>query len=146
MEAFGLKKRTIVKLDGLMPAPTVGTLPDDMIHPSEPRILTVREHARLQSFPDWFDFKGPYTSGGMRRRLACPRYTQVGNAVPPLLGLALGRVVVGMLRDMGGECLRDAAAIIEVLPEIHSRADGRRDCRRFEARLRQRIFAFASKP
>jgi len=118
MEAFGLKKRTVVKLSNELPAPTVGTLPDDMVHPTEPRILTVRENARLQSFPDWFDFTGPYTSGGIRRRLACPRYTQVGNAVPPLLARALGNTVLSLLRDMGGNLLDDQAAIDQVLLKV----------------------------
>ena len=70
------------------------TLPDDMIHYAEPRILTVREMARLQSFPDWFQFKGKYTTGGDRRTKECPRYTQVGNAVPPLLAEAIGRALL----------------------------------------------------
>ena len=59
--------------------------------------MTVREHARLQSFPDWFDFKGPYTTGGTKRKEACPKYTQVGNAVPPLLAEAIGEVIVDLI-------------------------------------------------
>lgn len=88
------KKHTVYILDPNRPAPTVTTLPDDMIHYSEPRILTVREMARLQSFPDTFQFKGKYTTGGDRRTKECPRYTQVGNAVPPLLAEALGRALM----------------------------------------------------
>lgn len=88
--AFGLKKQRIFPMAELDPAPTVTTLPDDILHYSEPRILTVRECARLQSFPDWFDFVGKFTTGGDRRTRECPRYTQVGNAVPPFLGRALG--------------------------------------------------------
>jgi DNA (cytosine-5)-methyltransferase 1 len=71
-------------------APTVTTIPDDFIHYSEPRVMTVRECARLQSFPDWFKFKGPYTTGGKRRAHQTPRYTQVGNAVPPLFAEIIG--------------------------------------------------------
>jgi DNA (cytosine-5)-methyltransferase 1 len=84
-----LKHRTVPMHPG-KPAPTLTTLPDDILHYDEPRILTVREYARLQSFPDWFRFKGKYTTGGQSRRTECPRYTQVGNAVPPLLGRAIG--------------------------------------------------------
>lgn len=84
------KKRTLTPLHPDKPSATVTTLPDDMVHYSEPRILTVRESARLQSFPDWYEFHGVYTTGGKRRKFTCPRYTQVGNAVPPLLSRALG--------------------------------------------------------
>ena len=92
-------KRTTTPLDGQAPAPTVTTLPDDLVHYSDPRTMSVREHARLQSFPDWFSFRGPYTSGGSQRRRACPRYTQVGNAVPPLLAEGLGETLIGLLAD-----------------------------------------------
>lgn len=100
---LGIKKRSTTPISSEKPSPTVTTLPDDLIHYGEPRILTVREHARLQSFPDWFAFKGPYTSGGSRRRTACPRYTQVGNAVPPLLAEAFGEMLVGLLNPLAVE-------------------------------------------
>jgi DNA (cytosine-5)-methyltransferase 1 len=90
---FKLKKHRIYPMSADEPAPTITTLPDDILHFGDPRILTVREYARLQSFPDWFVFKGKYTTGGDRRTKECPRYTQVGNAVPPLLGLALGKAL-----------------------------------------------------
>ena len=87
---YGLKKRSVKVLDPNDVAPTVTTIPDDFIHYSEPRVMTVRECARLQSFPDWFKFKGPYTTGGKRRAHQTPRYTQVGNAVPPLFAEIIG--------------------------------------------------------
>ena len=93
-------KHSIVWLSPDNPSHTLTTLPDDLLHYSEPRILTVRECARLQTFPDWFEFKGNYTTGGSRRKKECPRYTQVGNAVPPLLAEALGRALIGMLSRM----------------------------------------------
>jgi DNA (cytosine-5)-methyltransferase 1 len=95
---FGLLKQRVHPLAKDRPAPTVTTLPDDLLHYSEARILSVREHARLQSFPDWFKFLGKFTTGGDRRVRECPRYTQVGNAVPPLLARALG-VAIGRLLD-----------------------------------------------
>ena len=89
----GIHKRSTTPLHPDKIAHTVTTLPDDFIHYCEPRILTVRENARLQTFPDWFEFHGKYTTGGKKRRVECPRYTQVGNAVPPLLAEAIGRTL-----------------------------------------------------
>lgn len=93
-QKFSTKKQCLTPLHPDMLARTVTTLPDDMIHYAEPRILTVRENARLQTFPDWFSFKGKYTTGGHRRKKECPRYTQVGNAVPPLLAEAIGETLL----------------------------------------------------
>lgn len=93
-DRLGLKKHAITVLCKDLPAPTITTLPDDIIHYSEPRILTARETARIQSFPDWFEFTGKYTTGGVSRKLDCPRYTQIGNAVPPLLSEAIGLVLL----------------------------------------------------
>lgn len=94
---YGIKKRNVTILDSKQPALTLTTIPDDFIHYSEPRVMTVRECARLQTFPDWFEFKGPYTTGGARRKQETPRYTQVGNAVPPLfaeqVGLAIKKIL-----------------------------------------------------
>ncbi|WOD08843.1 DNA cytosine methyltransferase [Marinomonas sp. GJ51-6] len=87
---IGTKKQVISVLNPKEPSRTLTTLPDDLLHYSEPRILTVRENARIQSFPDDYVFKGKYTTGGSRRTQECPRYTQVGNAVPPFLGEVLG--------------------------------------------------------
>ena len=96
---LGMGKRSVTPLAADQPAPTVTTLPDDFIHYTDPRTLSVREQARLQSFPDWYSFQGPYTSGGRQRRHACPRYTQVGNAVPPLLAEALGETLFDILSN-----------------------------------------------
>jgi DNA (cytosine-5)-methyltransferase 1 len=77
------------------PSITATSLPDDYVHFSQPRVLTVREWARLQLFPDWYQFAGKRTTGGRRRAgdpdagdwtREVPKYTQIGNAVP--VGLA----------------------------------------------------------
>lgn len=94
---LGIRKRSTTPLAPDAPSPTITTLPDDLVHYSEPRTMTVREHARLQSFPDWFSFSGRYTAGGLMRRTACPKFTQVGNAVPPLLARALGTLLIGLI-------------------------------------------------
>ncbi|SOE01830.1 DNA cytosine methyltransferase [Caenispirillum bisanense] len=115
---LGIKKRSTTPMSGAQPSPTVTTLPDDIIHYSEPRVLTVREHARLQSFPDWFRFTGPYTAGGPWRKRACPRYTQVGNAVPPLLAEALGEVLRGLLDSSSSEDLTECHNVVEMASHL----------------------------
>lgn len=94
-----LKRRGVTVLNPDLQAPTITSIPDELVHYSEPRILTVREHARIQSFPDWYEFKGKYTSGGNRRKSEVPRYTQVGNAVPPLFAEQIGRAIKEVLED-----------------------------------------------
>lgn len=94
---FGMKKKTTIPLDPDSSCPTLTTLPDDYIHYSEPRILTVREYARIQSFNDWFEFKNKYTTGGRLRVKEVPRYTQVGNAVPPLFAELSGVMLKAMV-------------------------------------------------
>lgn len=83
---------------------TATSLPDDYVHFCQPRVLTVREWARLQLFPDWYRFAGKRTTGGLRRAgnpqegvfdREVPKYTQIGNAVP-----------VGLAESVGGHFRR----------------------------------------
>jgi DNA (cytosine-5)-methyltransferase 1 len=83
-------KKTMARLHRDRISNAVLALPDDLIHYCHDRIPTVRELARLQSFDDDYVFWGKRTSGFMERRVDVPQYTQVGNAVPPLLGRSLG--------------------------------------------------------
>ena len=74
------------------------TIPeDDYINPWEARTICVREMARCQSFDDSFEFLGKRTTGGMQRRTEVPQYTQVGNAVPPLLAKAVADQIMQAL-------------------------------------------------
>jgi DNA (cytosine-5)-methyltransferase 1 len=82
------------------PTITVTSLPDDFVHYSQARCPTVREWARLQAFPDWYEFAGKRTTGGIRRagnpresnfEREVPKYTQIGNAVPVKLALEVGK-------------------------------------------------------
>jgi len=91
------KKHSQRPLDAKKPSPTVLSLPDDFVHPFEPRTMTVREMARFQSFPDAFEFRAKETTGSLRRRFEVPQYTQVGNAVAPLLAYELGKHIKNLL-------------------------------------------------
>lgn len=93
-QRHGIKKMATRVLDPSAPSPTITSMPDDLLHYSEPRTLTVRENARLQTFPDWFEFKGKYTTGGHLRAREVPRFTQVANAVPPLIAEMWGEVLI----------------------------------------------------
>ena len=93
---FNVRKNCITLLDPDQPSPTLTTLTDDYIHYCEPRVLTVREFARLQSFNDWFEFREKYTTGGKFRVSEVPRYTQVGNAIPPLFVEQVGTILKAM--------------------------------------------------
>ena len=97
-EQWGIKQRGITILDPNAVSPTITGHPDDYLHYSEPRIMTVRECARIQSFPDWYEIKKKYTTGGKMRKLEVPRYTQIGNAIPPLFAEFAGKVLLNMLR------------------------------------------------
>lgn len=106
---LGTKKHSQRPLKLEEPAPTVVSLPDDFVHPTQPRTLTVRELARFQSFPDFFEFRSKETTGSMRRRFEVPQYTQVGNAVPPLLAYAVGRVLFDVLSRAAGMASKRSA-------------------------------------
>ena len=59
-------------------------------HPDETRPLTVREYARIQTFPDNWEFMGSMSS----------QYKQIGNAVPVNLGYAVARSLVRLLNEI----------------------------------------------
>lgn len=68
---------------------------DELLHPTLNRAITPREAARLQSFPDWYQFSGPYVQfHGDKEQ---DRYEQIGDAIPPLLANALANSFVACL-------------------------------------------------
>lgn len=83
------KKNIRQRWEPFQPSATIVSIADDYISPWEPRTFSVREMARCQSFDDSFEFLGKRTTGGLLRRTEVPQYTQVGNAVPPLLAKAV---------------------------------------------------------
>ena len=70
----------------------------EFVHPVQTRALTVRECARLQSFPDSYDFVGgPYLTAH-DNRAEQDKYEQIGDAVPPLLAYAWGLQIASILK------------------------------------------------
>lgn len=117
-------KKWCVRLTPDKPSYTITTLPDDLVHYSQHRILTVRECARLQSFDDTFVFLGPRSSGGggrgnKKRNAELPQYSQVGNAVPPLLAEGIGDVLLKALDSAGGFKRRKPPVKHDLLLQVH---------------------------
>lgn len=112
INALFTKKGIRTRLDSSRVSPTMVTLPDDYIHPFFNRILTVREMARLQSFDDSFYFLGKRTTGGDKRAEETPQFTQVGNAVPPLLARAVANEVKKAIEKTKFKyCLKQTGAL-----------------------------------
>jgi len=85
-----------MRVDPDKPAPTVAaSFQSNFIHPTLHRNFTAREAARLQSFPDHYQFLGSRTTMSWEKNLS--QYQQIGNAVPPLLAKALGDCIARYL-------------------------------------------------
>ncbi|MBR5620506.1 MAG: DNA cytosine methyltransferase [Clostridia bacterium] len=84
-----VKRNYRLRWDEASPTVTSHAL-DEFVHPEQDRALTVRECARLQSFPDSYDFVGgPYLVAHDDRSQQ-DKYEQIGDAVPPLVAYAWG--------------------------------------------------------
>ncbi|WP_405720557.1 DNA cytosine methyltransferase [Anaerovibrio slackiae] len=91
-----IKRNYRLKLNEAAPTVTSHCL-DEFVHPKYDRALTVRECARLQSFPDSYDFcGGPYIVPHINRTIQ-DKYEQIGDAVPPLLTYAWGIEISSIL-------------------------------------------------
>ncbi len=99
-----LPKKMFIKRNYRMiekePSPTVTShCLDEFVHPKYNRALTVRECARLQSFPDSYDFVGgPYLVPHLDRAVQ-DKYEQIGDAVPPLLAYAWGKQIINIFES-----------------------------------------------
>lgn len=86
-----------------LPCPTLVTMPNHastaLCHPTETRALSIREYARIQEFPDNWEFFGTVAE----------QYTQVGNAVPTRLGMVAGKVLAENLEKINDKRLKPTA-------------------------------------
>ncbi|MCC6206430.1 MAG: DNA cytosine methyltransferase [Hyphomicrobiales bacterium] len=84
----------------------------EYIHPEQHRTISIREAARIQSFPDWFVFEGSYSE----------QYDQVGNAVPPLLAKAVATELRKLLRASKGAQRPPVKSRYRIPAELHLEA------------------------
>lgn len=93
---YGSRNRRLIKSE---PSFTVTShCLDEMLHPKLNRAVSPREAARLQSFPDWYQFAGPYVQ--FHGDKVQDRYEQIGDAIPPLLAFALAKQIVKALKEV----------------------------------------------
>src|SRR5262249_19256024 len=93
------------RLEADKPAPVIANIRKSMlIHPWKNRGLTVREAARLQSFPDTFIFRGGLET----------QQQQVANAVPPLLASALGSTILNRMM----RCSTSLSVLAKMAPDL----------------------------
>lgn len=92
------KKRNYTVTNPHAQGTTITTMPDDFVHYDANRSLTVREMARIQSFDDSFVFQGKRATGGDKRKSETPQFTQVGNAVPPLMAHAIALEILKKIK------------------------------------------------
>jgi len=83
------REAKLVRLDSSKPSPTIVTDRKRYYHPEEDRYLTLREAAALQSFPPNFIFYGSLSK----------QWTQVGNAVPPIMAKEIGKSIIEMHKN-----------------------------------------------
>ena len=92
-----VKRNYRLKWDEASPTVTSHAL-DEFVHPEQDRALTVRECARLQSFPDSYDFVGGPYLVAHDDRTQQDKYEQIGDAVPPLVAYAWGKLIISILK------------------------------------------------
>jgi DNA (cytosine-5)-methyltransferase 1 len=102
------------RLDRKKPSPTIMTHRHNYFHPIEDRYLTQREAAALQSFPNDFVFSGALSA----------QWRQIGNAVPPMLGFALGKAILSMYAQKSSDKItkKTKSKSKEIVTTIRKRA------------------------
>ena len=103
----------LFRFSGNLPAPTINTKNVQYYHPYEDRRFTARELAKFQSFPNEFQFQGKSKS----------QIEQIGNAVPPVLGKAIGESILKSFQEKNISKMRDSISIDNICKKEAFRYD-----------------------
>ena len=102
------REAKFARLDRSKPSPTIVTGRTMYYHPTKNRYLTPREAAAIQSFPANFEFKGSIAS----------QWTQIGNAVPPLMAEKIGECIIKMIKNKKTKLKKIIKTDIELIRSV----------------------------
>ena len=106
------REKKLNRLDRKSLSPTIMTGRHTYYHPTEPRYLTAREAASIQSFPNDFIFEGTISQ----------QWRQIGNAVPPLLGKAIGNAILRSYKEAKKTKLQLYDSVDELIAVVRAHA------------------------
>ena len=106
------REKKLNRLDRNKLSPTIMTGRHTYYHPTQPRYLTAREAASIQSFPNDFIFEGTISQ----------QWRQIGNAVPPLLGKAIGKAIVKTHKEKRKAELLSKYSVDELIAIVRAHA------------------------
>ena len=112
IEEGRFREKKLNRLDRNMLSPTIMTGRHTYYHPTQPRYLTAREAASIQSFPNDFIFEGTVSQ----------QWRQIGNAVPPLLGKAIGKAIVRTYKEKKKAELLSKYSVDELIAVVRAHA------------------------
>ena len=112
IEESRFREKKLNRLDRKSLSPTIMTGRHTYYHPTEPRYLTAREAASIQSFPNDFIFEGTISQ----------QWRQIGNAVPPLLGKAIGNAILRSYKEAKKTKLQSYDSVDELIAVVRAHA------------------------
>ena len=112
IEESRFREKKLNRLDRNSLSPTIMTGRHTYYHPTEPRYLTAREAASIQSFPNDFIFEGSVSQ----------QWRQIGNAVPPLLGKAIGNAILRSYKEAKKTKLQSYDSVDELIEVVRAHA------------------------
>ena len=112
IEESRFREKKLNRLDRKSLSPTIMTGRHTYYHPTEPRYLTAREAASIQSFPNDFIFEGTISQ----------QWRQIGNAVPPLLGKVIGKAILRSYKEAKKTKLQSYDSVDELIAVVRAHA------------------------